>query len=101
MFRVIFTYGFHRTGTTWTFNVIREILKRNKISYKSFEYKSFDYNYLNELIENHIGDYFLIIKTHSLDSILNCQKILEEKKLSFKVLFNLRDPRDVICSRIR
>ena len=85
-----------RTGSMWTFNIIREII--NELNYivipklvpqNDSEMCKLHLKHLNEKDKNTI----CIIKIHSL-----LKKIYYEKS---KVIFNLRDPRDALVSFLR
>ncbi|MGB7058919.1 MAG: sulfotransferase domain-containing protein, partial [Geitlerinemataceae cyanobacterium] len=94
---IIFCGGMVRSGSTWSFNVCRSILQaadRPFISGYFGEEKDVDIAIQNPAID---PSQSLIIKAH-IPGQASLQMIRDGK---VKNIFTYRDPRDIICSRLK
>ncbi|MAR06198.1 MAG: hypothetical protein CL862_03745 [Cyanobium sp. NAT70] len=98
MSQLIFSYGFGRTGTTWIFNAIREILNDTGLPWQSCFAKRAT---LKKALATIDEQKYFVVKTHVLNHVQVARSSLQKYDLKAKVIFPIRDPRDTICSRLR
>lgn len=92
MNKIILTFGFPRTGTTWAFNAVRMIAKKNSVNFKSGFSPSAPVDWIND-------EDTIILKTHSpwrtneLENIMNAG--------AAKLIFSVRDAASTVVSQKR
>lgn len=97
---IIFNMGIPRSGTVWTFNVIRELLRLDGQIYKQISVNGpqqvdLCLNALAQLV--HDTDTNWIMHFHDVTDLA----IETSEKYDVRPFFNFRDPRDVVVSQMR
>lgn len=97
---IIFNMGIPRSGTIWTFNVIRELLQMEGQTYKQISVNGpqqvdLCLNALAKLV--HDSDTNWILHFHDVTDLA----IETAEKYDVRPFFNFRDPRDVVVSQMR
>ncbi len=97
--KLILCIGAARSGTTWSFNVLKSIVESNSdLTYSLFSSK----NEINKAIQalSQKSFDFLIFKTHSLEILKIIKESLPDRKLPLTTI-SVRDPLNTILSNLR
>jgi hypothetical protein len=96
MFKTVWIAGMPRSGSMWTFNVVRELARRagfNVLPDKVFIHEAEWFAYANkEIAENHDPRTMFVLKTHDL---------LQALPPDHFIVSNIRDVRDAVMSFMR
>lgn len=92
MQKFVMVFGLPRTGTTWAFNVCREMLKQNNVDFSSgFAYRP-SVNWVDD-------PEVVLLKTHSPWRLNELHNLLESG--AGRMIMSVRDPATTVLSQMR